>query len=93
MFDDPSHAGNPSLIFGAHAYKSKPTTANWNEINNLYTASSQFFQTGSDYTRKINLPNEALDIWRNGRFSGLGEISYSGKQRPLCGKNNFPWFK
>jgi len=86
MFDDPSHAGNPSLIFGAHIYKSKPTSANWNDINNLYTASSQFFQTGSDYTRKINLPNEA---WIDGELGGLAvwaKSATAGNSARFAGK-------
>lgn len=68
MFDDPSHAGNPSLRFGAHIYKSKPSSANWNDINNLYTTDSQFMQTGSNYTRWITLPNAA---WIDGNMGGM----------------------
>lgn len=68
MFDDPSHAGNPSLRFGAHIYKSKPTNTSWDDINNLYTTDSQFNQTGSNYTRTISLP---IGAWIGGNMGGL----------------------
>jgi hypothetical protein len=60
MFDDPSHAGNPSLIFAPHIYHSKPASASWDNINQTYKAYSTFNQTGSDYTRWISLPTPNL---------------------------------
>lgn len=86
MFDDPSHAGNPSLIFGAHAYTSKPSKAGWDDINNLYTASSVFNQTGSDYTRKIDLPSGA---WIFGGMGGLAvwaKSATAGNSARFAGK-------
>jgi hypothetical protein len=67
-FDDPSHAGNPSLKFGVHIYKSKPSSSSWDDINNLYVTSSTFNQTGSDFSRWITLPNAA---WLNGNMGGV----------------------
>jgi hypothetical protein len=68
MFDDPSHSGNPQVTFGAHIYTSKPTTANWDYINNAYTVTSTFTQTGSDFTRWIILPDAA---WIGGDMGGV----------------------
>ena len=68
LFIDPSHAGNPALTFGAHVYTSKPNSANWNDINNLYTVNSTFNQTGSNINRWIHLPVAA---WIGGIMGGV----------------------
>lgn len=68
MFDDPSHAGNPTVNFCPHIYASKPTSFSSTYINKNYKATSQFNQTGANYTRTINLP---LTAWNNVNFCGV----------------------
>jgi hypothetical protein len=94
-FDDPSHAGNPSLKFGAHINKTKPNTSSWDDINNLYLTSNTFNQTGSDYTRWITLPNAA---WLGGNMAGVAVWASSNtaaNSARFAGKttsHNLSWF-
>ena len=68
MFDDPAHGGNPVVNFAPHIYTSKPTSYLGTKANKTYRAQSVFTQTGSDYTRTIELPVEA---WLNGTMGGI----------------------
>lgn len=68
MFDDPSHAGNPTVNFCPHTYTSKPTTWSSANLNKTYKTTSQFNQTGSNYTRTITLPDGA---WLGGNMGGI----------------------
>lgn len=67
-FADPTHAGNPSLIFGPHIHKTKPNAALWSNINQLYTAPQVFTQTGDSYSKWIYLPTAA---WLGGDVGGI----------------------
>ena len=68
MFDDPSHAGNPTVNFCPHNYASKPSSWSGNNLNKNYKATSKFYQTGSDYTRTIDLP---VSAWNNVNMCGV----------------------
>lgn len=68
MFDDPAHAGNPTVNFCPHVYTSKPSSWNGNSLNKNYAATSQFVQTGGDFTRQISLP---VGAWLSGNMAGI----------------------
>jgi hypothetical protein len=68
MFDDPSHAGNPTVNFCPHVYTSKPNSWSAANLNKNYKATSQFYQTGADFARTITLP---VSAWNNVNMSGV----------------------
>lgn len=68
MFDDPTHSGNPTVKFCPHVYTTKPASFNAVNLNKTYEATSQFIQTGSDFTRQITLP---VGAWLSGNMAGI----------------------
>lgn len=70
MFDDPLHAGNPTVNFCPHTYTSKPDSWSGWYLNKNYKATSQFMQTqiGYDFTRTITLP---VGAWLDGNMGGI----------------------
>ena len=68
MFDDPSHAGNPSVFFHPHVYASNPASFSGANANMSYGTTSVFTQTGADFTRTITLP---ATVWLGGQMGGI----------------------
>jgi hypothetical protein len=93
-FDDPSHAGSPTVNFCPHIYTSKPTTWSSSQLNKNYKATSQFLQTGADYTRTITLPTGALT---NVNMAGVAiyATTAAGDSARFAGKttsHDLSWF-
>lgn len=68
MFDDPLHAGNPTVNFCPHDYKSVPASWDGWHLNKNYVTTSQFVQTGYDFARTISMP---IGAWLNGGMGGI----------------------
>jgi hypothetical protein len=72
MFIDPSHSGNPIVNFGPHTYLNwteAVNAGNFNKLNKSIKTTSQFFQTGGNFTRTISLP---VSAWSGGQMGGVG---------------------
>lgn len=95
QFNDPSHAGNPTVHFAPHVYTSKPASYDGINANFNYMTSSQFNQTGADYNRWIELP---VGAWLSGNMGGIvirGAAPSAGNSAIFSGKttsHGITWF-
>ena len=94
MFDDPGHAGDPTINFCPHIYTSKPSSWSSVNLNKGYKATSKFYQTGANYTRTISLP---VGAWLNGSMAGIAiyGTTAAGDSARLAGKttsNGMSWY-
>jgi hypothetical protein len=72
MFVDPAHSGNPTVNFGPHTYlnwSEAVNAGNFNKLNKSIVTTSQFVQTGGNFTRTISLP---VSAWSGGQMGGVG---------------------
>jgi hypothetical protein len=72
MFDDPTHASNPYVYFGAHTYaqSTAPTSFSQSKVNTTSTniVYHTFVQTGADFSTWITLP---ITAYLSGTMGGV----------------------